>query len=115
MQRGNNKTKKSGCYACKYSKSETLHGRQEIRCLLDNMLVMRPSKGCTERKIMTNADRIRQMTDEDISDILCFADCETGKVKCPAINNQHCSGDCCGHFLRWLKQGAKNDAESNTE
>lgn len=58
-----------------------------------------------------NADRIRQMTDEELADILCFADCETGKVKCPAINNQHCNGDCCGHFLRWLKQEVKDDAD----
>lgn len=61
-------------------------------------------------KTKTNADRIRQMTDEQIADILCFADCETGKVKCPE-NIQHCSGNCCGHFLRWLKQEVSEDAE----
>lgn len=59
----------------------------------------------------SNGDKIRAMTDEELADILCFADCETGKVKCPAINNQHCNGDCCGHFLRWLKQGVSEDAE----
>lgn len=58
---------------------------------------------------MKNGDRIRAMTDEQIADILCFADCETGKVKCPAINNQHCNGDCCVHFLRWLKQEVKEN------
>ena len=55
----------------------------------------------------SNADRIRQMTDEELAKILCFADCE---VLCPAIDNEHCNGDCCGHFLRWLKQEANEDA-----
>lgn len=56
----------------------------------------------------SNADRIRQMTDEELAKILCFADCE---VLCPA-NHEHCNGDCCGHFLRWLKQEVSEDAGS---
>lgn len=54
----------------------------------------------------TNADRIRQMSDEELAKILCFADCE---VLCPA-NHEHCNGDCCGHFLRWLKQEVSENA-----
>lgn len=69
-ERGNSRKRKSGCYACKYSKPETLHGRQEIRCLLDNMLVMRPSKGCPELKITTNGDVIRRMTDRELAKFL---------------------------------------------
>lgn len=68
---------------------------------------------CEDCKPMTNGDKIRQMTDAELADILCFADCETGKVKCPAINNQHCNGDCCGHFLRWLKQEVRGDARTD--
>lgn len=64
------RTRKSGCYTCKYSKPETIHGRQEIRCLLDNMLVMRPSKGCAELKIVTNGDVIRRMTDKELAKFL---------------------------------------------
>ena len=58
---------------------------------------------CEDCKPITNGDRIRKMTDEELAEILCFADCE---VLCPAIDNKHCNGDCCGHFLRWLKQDA---------
>ena len=57
----------------------------------------------------SNGDRIRQMTDEELAKILCFAECE---ILCPAINNEHCNGDCCGHFLRWLKQEVSEDADN---
>ena len=58
---------------------------------------------CEDCKPITNGDRIRKMTDEELAKILCFADCE---ALCPATDNEHCNGDCCGHFLRWLKQDA---------
>lgn len=106
--RGNNKTKKSGCYACKYSKPETLHGRQETRCLLDDMLVMRPSKGCTKlkKKVMTNADRIRRMTDEELAEFFDkISDCQT------CIDNpSKCRVECIDSRLKWLKQEVSEDA-----
>jgi hypothetical protein len=64
---------------------------------------------------MTNGDRIRHMTDEELAEILCFADCETGNTVCPAIDNRHCNGDCCGHFLRWLKKEVDEDAGSKID
>lgn len=92
------KTRKSGCYTCKYSKPETLHGRQETRCLLDNMLVMRPSKGCPELKIMTNADRIRRMTDEEMAAQLEAFIC----AKVEECRREDIS--CIDCTMKWLKQ-----------
>lgn len=105
-ERGNNKTKKNGCYACKYSKPEALHGRQETRCLLDNMLVFRPSKGCTkQKKDMTNGDRIRHMSDEELADVM------QGQCACCAYQLTGCTEkECKDGAYEWLKQEVSEDA-----
>jgi hypothetical protein len=53
----------------------------------------------------SNADRIRQMTDEEISENISFIDCS----KCPLCNT-HCEGHCREKFLEWLKQEVNSDA-----
>ena len=59
-------------------------------------------------KPMTNADRIRAMTDEELCDFLSqykFCDiCEEGCDNC----TYH--GDCDKRLLDWLKQPAEGDA-----
>lgn len=67
---------------------------------------------------MTNADKIRQMTDTELAKFLnriikhCIdGKCELGDSVCPLH-------DCCSHNYdwqrKWLKQEAKADARSKT-
>ena len=56
-------------------------------------------------KPVTNADRIRAMTDEELAELFWIrADCEL----CPN-KEQHCSDDCKKHWLDWLKEEAASD------
>ena len=106
---------KTGCHICKHAKTENLHGRQEVRCCLDDMLVMRPSKGCNycEKKALSNADRIRQMTDEELAEWLngicnrCISD--SGCTGCPIYDG--CAAD-VGWQEKWLKQEAVRDEQT---
>jgi hypothetical protein len=52
---------------------------------------------------MTNADRIRAMTDEELADELSYSGCH--KQSTPEICRKH-TGDCKQCWLDWLKQEA---------
>lgn len=60
---------------------------------------------CYENKPMTNGDRIRSMTDEELMKFLYSAyyrvDCSTCKE--PKDERGMCSGYCYMELLRWLK------------
>lgn len=63
-----------------------------------------------EPKKLTNADRIRQMTDEEIAEILLLSTCYFGCNKCKY--NGKCKGKSCTEAaLEWLKQEVKPDDE----
>lgn len=81
----------TGCYVCKHSKPEELHGRREVRCLLDNMLVMRPSTGCPhlKKKAVTNGDKLRGMTNEQLAAAI------DGCNNCIYKNEPDCDGCRC--------------------
>lgn len=57
-----------------------------------------------EAKVMTNADRIRSMTDEELAVFLSDDDrcCPPKHPNCKKYVN-----DCSGCFLEWLKQPAE--------
>lgn len=106
------KSDKTGCHICKHAKTENLHGRQEVRCCLDDMLVMRPSKGCNycEKKALSNADRIRQMTDEELS---AFLGGIADNCSYNTCDNCPMYGACVDVPLsrdKWLKQEVSEDA-----
>lgn len=63
---------------------------------------------------MTNGDRIRQMTDEDLAEIVQFDDCFGPHYKCPGWKQDH-NCDCKECFLMWLKQEVNEDAGSKTD
>lgn len=71
---------------------------------------------CEDCKPMTNADRIRQMTDEELAEWLDHvAGCgvcvlNEGKYR---YSGDHCAHeyDCIQYIEKWLKQGVKNDDE----
>ena len=52
------------------------------------------------KKPMTNADRIRAMSDEELANM----------VKCPHVNNwDRCKNDCFVCCLEWLQMPAEGD------
>lgn len=61
---------------------------------------------------MTNGDRIRRMTDEELADIIGFNECEDDGYRCPELTgDSHCGGVCRSAFLEWLKQEGQSDDE----
>ena len=59
----------------------------------------------------SNADRIRQMTYEELSEILLLSTCYFGCNKCKY--NGKCKGKSCTEAaLEWLKQEVSEDAEA---
>lgn len=60
---------------------------------------------------MTNGDRIRQMSDEELAEIVELIDCKTDKVECPLYNYNvaGCSRLCKSSFLQWLKEEIEKD------
>ncbi len=59
---------------------------------------------CNSAVPMTNADRIRAMSDEELSDFLCgmIVDCETQNCPAKEICRFHDNG-----MRKWVKQPAK--------
>lgn len=58
-------------------------------------------KNCFEKKTMTNADRIRTMSDEELA-------LKLGIEQCPDNEKWRiCTGDCEKCWLDWLKQPAE--------
>lgn len=57
---------------------------------------------------MTNADRIRQMTDEELAEMF---DVDEVCSYCVYHNNYDCHNRCYAGFLEWLKQEVKTDDE----
>ena len=52
------------------------------------------------QKIITNADHIRSMTDDELAELFWIrVDCKL----CPH-RKSHCSDDCKGAWLSWLKK-----------
>ena len=68
---------------------------------------------CQCEKPMTNADRIRNMTDDELAefltgDVLTVVDC----CDCDEPENEYgsCIGDCKKHYLKWLQAEVKEGA-----
>lgn len=58
-----------------------------------------------QKCIVTNADRIRAMTDDELAELFWIrADCKL----CPC-KADHCSDDCKGAWLNWLRQEATSE------
>lgn len=70
-----------------------------------------------EPKVMTNADRIRAMSDEElvgfIRVIYMSEECPLGTLECETcFLKESCAGICCGKEIEWLQQPAKEDCHS---
>lgn len=102
------------CRNCEHDKLHTdyFSGDQYHFCrkYLDNIDPNKANK-CKDYKGKTRGDKIRSMTDEELSNILvyeCF-DCN----KCPSgrdpmdDNYGKCNGECFKHCLEWIKGTAE--------
>lgn len=100
------KIEESGCHGCRYGDWDA----DGCTCKLDGLLVPDPRIGCKYRKAdedkpMTNGDRIRAMTDEELAEHLSSYICDNRE-----------SGDCqrfknCEECkLSWIRQEVSEDA-----
>lgn len=62
---------------------------------------------------MTNSERIRNMTDEELADIIGLNGCRstTHGYECPAWDELYCEEECKKNFLAWLRKEADENAE----
>lgn len=74
------------------------------------------SNVAAERKQMTNADRIRAMTDEELGEHLhdigwdCHLCAEHRRLDNePLLRGEKCDEKCVEHCLEWLKQPVKEE------
>lgn len=95
----------TGCDKCKHTKKEPT----EFPCL-----ECEHNRAVDNFEPMTNADRIRNMTDEELAefltgDVLTVVDC----CDCDEPENEYgsCIGDCKKHYLKWLQAEVKEGAE----
>lgn len=58
---------------------------------------------------MTNADKIRQMTDEELAEILELSDC----MNCPAWDKNCGARICRKAFLEWLKEDVPENGKTD--
>ena len=61
------------------------------------------SEALAKQKRITNADEIRSMSDEELAQMFWeIAACELCQLR-----KRHCSDNCKGTWLEWLRQEAK--------
>lgn len=64
---------------------------------------------------MTNGDKVRSMTDEQLAERFGFEECRDSRYGyiCPAFqsNDVSCGGECRQNFLMWLKKEVDMDDE----
>ena len=98
--------KKGCCRECKYADWDA----DGCTCMIDGRSVYNASDYTCDQfrpaKQLTNADRIRQMTDEELAKFMRSC------TFCAYLDKgcQH-NGTCTQGFLEWLKQEVKNDDE----
>lgn len=84
----------NGCSGCKY---EHLKGSEKPCCDCANMHM-------DKYEPITNADRIRNMSDEELTKNLCLLlDCR----KCPTFKTCNAGSMCYANLLEWLQSEAE--------
>lgn len=97
--------KKGYCRECKYADWDA----DGCTCMIDGLSVYNASNYTCDQyrpaKPLTNADRIRQMTDEELADVL------QGQCICCAHQLKGCTEKVCKDgAYKWLKQEVSEDA-----
>ena len=75
--------------------------------LLDRMYEQGKVDARKQNKPMTNADRVRAMSDEELARVMvmCCVDC----IAKPCKLHNHSSYDCREHIKNWLRQPVKEE------
>lgn len=74
----------------------------------DNKVLSYCVEGPCEDEVMTNADKIRNMTDEELATWLIYG--ESDNCECCDYEFKNCEGEnCYRSMIRWLKQQAKGE------
>lgn len=63
--------------------------------------------GHIDEVVVTNADRIRSMTDEELAEMLTFGTGAFFCMECMKINGNECDGCCTEHCEKWLGEPMK--------
>ncbi len=106
------KIEESGCHGCRYGDWDA----DGCTCKLDGLLVWNPAVGCKYRKAdedkpLTNGDRIRAMTDEELAEwfaphMMCN-ECER------RLKSYGCDkGECAKYALIYMKREVSEEAFS---
>lgn len=62
----------------------------------------------SEQKIITNADRIRSMTDEELAEFLSKnTNCDCCNIQCPNKFGCSAGGSCSGRWEEWLQKDSE--------
>lgn len=84
---------------CKYCKTECGFGGENKK------------RDCVGYTPMTNADRIRAMTDEELAKLLAneipHGDCYGCELECSSADGDKFTDCCTNAFYKWLKQPAE--------
>ena len=95
---------------CGANGDTTCMARQGSQCM-EHLITDTPS--CPSRVPLTNADRIRVLSDEELATwILENIDCDKENIMCrPELyrSSGKCNGRCIAGRLNWLKQEAKEE------
>ena len=103
------------CKNCKklyYAEVVFKHGTSTIPCCFadgEEIEDIGEERECFDFECMTNADRIRSMSDEELAEFLRTTIAETGDnlFRCDEYDKtEHCIGHMCtecGAYLAWLK------------
>lgn len=88
----------------------TFFSREYHCCVLHNTRCKCEDYNPRNSKPITNADRIRAMSDEELAEWLSsFCACGEYEDTCPAIHCKGCGGaDCSVPWLDWLRQEVEN-------
>ena len=60
---------------------------------------------------MTNGDKVRQMTDEQIADVLSWNYICPSNIECPGGGKPLTPTNCRACWMEWLKQEAKGESK----
>lgn len=97
---------RKGCYDCARAEWDA----EGATCRINGLHVDRPSLGCNKRipeRRMTNGDRVRAMTDEELAELLNkYADCRL----CDGYERGVCNSECFKGHLAWLRKEVDEDA-----
>lgn len=98
--------------------TQVSNGKYRLQFETDNreyyLLMQETARRCVDGKPVTNADRIRNMTDEELATHLhdigwdCHLCAEHRRLDNePLLRGEKCDEKCVEHCLEWLKQPAE--------